>query len=79
MKAYEIESPYTELFETDRLLLIFHPKLNFVLKGYLKQHYGVEIELKSAYEGGYFQVYPVKIAAGEENTSSTREASGKDE
>lgn len=51
-KAYQIGNPYTDLYETDRLLLLFHPHLDPILKGYLKQHYGVDISLKTEYRGG---------------------------
>ncbi len=59
MREYQIRSPFRELYETERLLLIFHPKMNPILKGYLKQHYGVDVTLQSVMEGGYFHIYKV--------------------
>lgn len=53
---YQIGSPYTDLYETDRLLLISHPDLDPILKGYFKQHYGVNLSLKTVYLGGRFLV-----------------------
>lgn len=61
MKVYGIHSPYTELYETDRLYLILHPRLIPLLKLYFKQHYDVEPELKEVYGGKYFHVYNVSV------------------
>lgn len=55
--AYQIKSPYTDLYETDRLLLISNPLSNRNLKGYIKQHYGVNVEFRTVYKGGNLRVY----------------------
>jgi hypothetical protein len=57
--AYQIKSAYTDLYETDRLLLISNPLSNRVLKGYLKQHYGVDVTFRVVLKGGIFRVYQV--------------------
>lgn len=79
IKGYGIKSPYTDLYETDRLYLLFHPKMIPVLKIYFKQHYGVDLEFNSVYEGGYFQVYPVTLAEDVTNRSATTASTGKEE
>lgn len=56
---YQIKSPYQDLYETDRLFLISNPVSNRVLKGYLKQHYGVNVAFQEIYKGGNFRVYKV--------------------
>lgn len=50
-----------------------------VLKIYFKQHYGVDLEFNSVYEGGYFQVYPVTLAEDVTNRSATTASTGKEE
>jgi len=63
--AYQIKSPYTDLYETDRLLLISNPVSNRNLQGYLKQHYGVNVKFQTVFKGGYFRVYQVIKAKDE--------------
>ena len=79
MKAYGIKSPYTDLYETDRLYLIIHPKLNPILKEYLSQHYAADIELKSVYEGSNYRVYPVILAEKRNQSSSVSVSSGNED
>lgn len=71
MKVYGIHSPYTELYETDRLYLIMHPRLIPLFKLYIKQHFGVDLEIKSIYEGGHFRVY--RVIDPEKNKSTNAE------
>ncbi|WP_417383348.1 hypothetical protein [Gimesia sp.] len=61
MKAYGIHSPYTELYETDRLLLISHPKMIPLLKLYFKQHYDVKLDFEKINAGIYFHVYQMSL------------------
>ena len=79
MKVYGIHSPYTELYETDRLYLILHPRLIPLFKLYIKQHYGVDLKIISIYEGGHFRVYCVSVAETNKNTNAETEYSVKKE
>lgn len=71
-REYQIGSPYTDLYETDRLLFIFHPHLDPILKGYLKQHYGVDISLKTVYRGGRLLICKVIKEEGAPTADETQ-------
>lgn len=73
MKAYEIELPLNELIGSRRLFFISHPKMETVLKDYLKEYYGSEVFLNQLYVGGNFVIYQLGTENLQEDPSQKKQ------
>lgn len=57
MKAFQIESPLDELLGSRQIFFISHPKMDSMLREYLKEYYGSEVFWNQLYVGGNFVIY----------------------